>query len=109
MDGIPTVLLDGHINALARLRHKHSQTSFVSLIILWVMVLKFIFLGGSLVSEQFPNIYIVVRLRNSVISLVLVSFSSISWNFNFCPNLLEQEIEELAHLMFALVHVFLFY
>ena len=37
MDGIPTVLLGGHINALARLLHKHSKTSFVSLIILWVM------------------------------------------------------------------------
>ena len=31
----------------------------------------------------------------------------ISWNFNFHYNFLEQEVEELAHLMFALAHLYL--
>ena len=38
---------------------------------------------------------------------MLVSSLSISWKFNFHHNLLEQEIKELAPVMFVLVHVYL--
>ena len=39
--------------------------------------------------------------------MLVSSYPSPSWNLNFCGNLFKHEIEELALLMFALVHVYL--
>ena len=57
---------------------------------------------------QYPRLFRVVTDKNILISSILGSTCPFSWNFNFCRNLSDSEIEDLESLMRSLdcLHLF---
>lgn len=53
-------------------------------------------------SSQFPNLYKVTSIRSSYVSSILDFSSPLTWNFNFCWNLIDLEIKDLESLIFIL-------
>ena len=55
--------------------------------------------GDQPLGFQYPRLFRVVTDKNILISSILVSARPFSWNFNFCRNLSDSEIEDLKSLM----------
>ena len=58
--------------------------------------------GTSLLKSQYPRLFRVVTDENIPISSILGSDRPLAWNFNFCHNLSDSEIEDLECLMRSL-------
>ena len=55
--------------------------------------------GDQPLRSQYPRLFRVVTDKNILISSILSSARPFSWNFNFCRNLSDYEIEDLECLM----------
>ena len=55
--------------------------------------------GDQPLGFQYPRLFRVVTDKNILISSILGSTCPFSWNFNFCRNLSDSEIEDLESLM----------
>ena len=58
--------------------------------------------GDQSLGSQYPRLFRVVLDKNIPISSILGSTRPFSWNFNFCHNLSDSEIEDLECLMRSL-------
>ena len=58
--------------------------------------------GDQPLGDQYPRLLSVVTDKNILISSILGSTHPFSWNFNFCRNLSDTEIENLEGLMQSL-------
>ncbi|RVX22620.1 putative ribonuclease H protein [Vitis vinifera] len=63
--------------------------------------------GDQPLGVRFPRLLRVVMDKNILISSILGSTRPFSWNFNFCRNLSDSEIEDLESLMQSLDHIHL--
>ena len=58
--------------------------------------------GDQYLESQYPRLFRVVLDKNILISSIIGSTRPFSWNFNFCCNLSDSEIEDLEGLMRSL-------
>ncbi|RVW58950.1 Retrovirus-related Pol polyprotein from transposon RE1 [Vitis vinifera] len=63
--------------------------------------------GNQTLCAQFAELYRVISVRNLTVSNVLGNSFPLSWNFNFCRNLTDSEIDLLQRLMSSLHSVLL--
>ncbi|XP_026417235.1 uncharacterized protein LOC113312713 [Papaver somniferum] len=64
-----------------------------------VLFWKDVWLTEQSLQARFPNLYGLSRLQDATIQEVLDENAGNSWNFDFCRNLREAEIEDIAHLL----------
>ena len=57
--------------------------------------------GTQPLCSQFPRLYRVISMKNLTVLVVIGNSYPLSWNFNFCCNLTDTEIELLQRLMFS--------
>nr|CAN74795.1 hypothetical protein VITISV_041690 [Vitis vinifera] len=63
--------------------------------------------GNQTLCAQFADLYRVISVRNLTVSNVLGNSFPLSWNFNFCRNLTDSEIDLLQRLMSSIHSVLL--
>ncbi|XP_026378204.1 uncharacterized protein LOC113272606 [Papaver somniferum] len=64
-----------------------------------VLFWKDVWLNEQLFQVMFPSLFSLSRLQDATIHEVLDVNAGNNWNFEFCRNLREAEIEDIAHLM----------
>ncbi|XP_026410661.1 uncharacterized protein LOC113305884 [Papaver somniferum] len=64
-----------------------------------VLFWKDVWITDQSLQARFPNLYSLSRLQDATIQEVLDENVGNSWNFYFCRNLREAEIEDIAHLL----------